>query len=38
LYNGKNIGKWAQATASTIQLEEDEGFGALVDLFDSMVG
>jgi hypothetical protein len=36
--DAKNIGKWALATASTIQLEEDEGFGALVDLFDSMVG
>lgn len=37
--DAKNIGKWAQATASAIQLEEeDEGFGALVDLFDSMVG
>lgn len=35
--DAKNIGKWAQATASTIQ-QEDEGFGALVDLFDSMVG
>lgn len=33
----KSIGKWAKATATTLQLEEDEGFGALAGLFDSMV-
>ncbi len=33
----KSIGKWAKATATTLQLEDDEGFGALVGLFDSIV-
>ena len=33
----KSISKWAKATATTLQLEEDEGFGALVGLFDSIV-
>jgi len=30
----KSIGKWAKATANTLQIEEDEGFDALVDLID----
>jgi len=31
----KCTGKWAKATASTLQIEEEEGFDALVDLFDA---
>lgn len=35
--DSKSIGKWAKATATTLQLEEDEGFGALANLFDSIM-
>ena len=35
--SSKSIGKWAKATAATLHLEEDEGFGALANLFDSIV-
>jgi len=31
----KSTGKWAKATANTLQLEEDEGLDALVELFDA---
>jgi len=31
----KCTSKWAKATANTLQIEEDEGFDALVDLFDA---
>ena len=28
------LGKWAKATANALKIEEEEGFDALVDLFD----
>lgn len=38
-FNGaRSNGKWAKAAANSLQMENDEGFDALVELFDSSIG
>ena len=38
-FNGaRSNGQWAKAAANSLQMENDEGFDALVELFDSSIG